>query len=203
MDVGPRASPAEAQQLLSLLAAVDQSLSASSSTGGGEGDAGELLTGLHPLCAFVMAVTPPWSTEQQPAEDAGFKALAQSKEVAAAVAGLKDAPSGFAAVARLAFGVAMAALQGSADGFEDGKGALGLVAAAIDAGALRRLVPHESLRNGVACLSSVDAWKLRATAAAVTWGKGSGDLVTNRFICRGFFQLCCMPLWDVSHHVCV
>lgn len=85
-------------------------------------------------------VTPPWAAEQRPADDVGFKAVAQSKELAAAVAALKDAPSGFAAVARLAYGVALAVMQDSLDSFEEGKGASALVAAAIDTGALQRLV---------------------------------------------------------------
>lgn len=136
-SVGPRATPAEALALLSLLSPNES--------------AGEFLTGLYPLCAFVIVVTPPWAAEARPADDAGFRALAQSKELAAAVAALPDAPSGLAAAARLAYGVALAVMQDSLDGFEDGKGALALVAAAIDAGALQRLVRAPGGVPGLSC----------------------------------------------------
>ena len=134
-DVGPRATPAEAQELLSLLTKADESVSAAPYA-----TSSSLLTGLFPLCAFCVVTSAPWSTDQRPADDAGFKALAQSKELAAAVAALKDTGTGFAAVARLAYGVAMAVLHDSVDGFDDGKGSTALVAAAIDAGALQHLV---------------------------------------------------------------
>lgn len=140
-SIGPRASAAEAQQLLSLLTAADEAAAAAARSGAtSTSTSSDLLTGLYPLSAFALVVTPPWAAEQRPVDDAGFKAVAQSKELAAAVAALKDAPSGLASVARLAYGVALAAMQDSLDSFEEGKGASALVAAAIDAGALQHMV---------------------------------------------------------------
>eukprot|EP00892_Ulva_mutabilis_P012351 jgi/Ulvmu1/9489/UM052_0059.1 len=137
--VGPRATAAEAQELLTLLAKADETVAASAQHGHSTASGTELLMGLFPLAAFAVVTMPPWVPEQRPADDEGFKALVQSKELAAAVAGLKDGGSGVAPVARLAFGVALASLHDALDGFEDGKGATSLVAAAVDAGALQHL----------------------------------------------------------------
>lgn len=135
-----RAKPQDAVALLSVLAQADAAIAtpATSNT--------PLSHTLHPvlyaLTAFAMLVTPPWAPEggYRGAEHGAFTALTQSKELSAAVAGLRDNDSGVGAIARFVYGVAGSALHERLDSFEGAKATSAIVASAINAGALSCLV---------------------------------------------------------------
>jgi hypothetical protein len=140
-----RAKPQDAGAVLAVVAQADAAMASPAAT------STSLSHTLHPvlyaLTAFAMIMNPPWSHEggQRGPEQAAFTALTQSKELAAAVGGLRDNDSGVASITRFVYGVAGSAMHERLDSFEGSKASSGLVAAAIACGALASLVrslPH-------------------------------------------------------------